>query len=162
VPYEEPTARIAVELRVRSADGSDRWEWRACQVQPESEDHIYTHHDMCAAIRGYASLASYAIPAGKYPSWRIVIRGKESGRVLATYEWAWDEAAHRYRPNGLPWCWWPSRDVLPDRVLLNAARFSARPRFEPAKLCGADATCLLAARAGAVPVPAQRAVPVAV
>lgn len=144
--YEDPTVRIAVELRIRSADGSGRWEWRACQVQTESEDFIYTHSDMCAAVRGYAALASYAIPAGKYTRWRIVIRGFVSGHALATYEWKWNEERHRYMPDGTPFCWWPPIEALPTSVVKGALRHQERA-FRPARVCGTGASCLMAAKA---------------
>lgn len=145
MPYEDATVRIAVELRVRSADGSGRWEWRACQIQPEAEEFIYTHSDMCAAVRGYAALASYAIPRAKYPAWRIVIRGHVTGIALATYEWEWCDTRAKYVPTGAPWCWWPPLEILPVTVLRGAMATRERP-FKPAKVCGSGAACLMAAK----------------
>lgn len=141
MPYEEPTVEIAVELRVRSEDGSGRVEWRRCSAQPPALEYVYTHSDLCSAVRSYAALAAQVVPAGKYSGWRIVVHGVVTRRLLSAYEWAWDARAGAYRPADVPWCSWPAASVLTRQVKLGALQYRER-EFRPAAVCGSSPTCL--------------------
>lgn len=134
--YDEPTVEFAVDLRVPLAGQRDGWAWRQCSVMPVSNEFIYTHEELCRALRIYALLASRAIPGGKYAGFRITVHGLPARCMLAQYEWRWEPYAALYVPDGAPWCSWPKASELPWHVRRGAAHFEPPTGIRPPIDCG--------------------------